>query len=84
MNVIPNEVSATELGKLPAGFNRSAESEGLFTLSQTCEGAEGHLKHMEERHLGLAPKCLMVERPKVRQRGRQRDREKSREEKSQM
>lgn len=70
VNVLPNKVLAMELIKLPARFNHCVElcSVGLDRVRSvpfiTVTGGF-YLKHMEERHLGLAPKCLVVKEKKL-------------------
>lgn len=71
MNVLPNKVLAKELIKLPEGLNRCwSKRETLCSWSGHRVRSTGliadaggfYLKHMEKRHLGLAPKCLVVKK----------------------
>lgn len=76
VDVLPNKVLAKELVKLPEGFNHCwSKRETLFSWvgrrvrsPSSITDAGGffyyYLKHMAERHLGLAPKCLAVKKKK--------------------
>lgn len=75
VNVLPNKVLAKELIKLPEGFNHCwSKRETLFSWAGhrvrstgfIADAGSFYLKHMEERHLGLAPKCLAVKKKKIR------------------
>lgn len=75
MNVLPNKVLAKELIKLPAGPNCcKSKRETLCSWSGHRVRSTGliagtggfYLKHMDERHLGLAPKCLVVKKKSIR------------------
>lgn len=72
-NVLPNKVLAKELIKMPEGFNHGySKREILFSWAGHRVRSMGfiinaggfNLKHMEERHLDLAPKCLVVKEKK--------------------
>lgn len=79
-DVLPNKVLVKELVKLPEGFNHCwSKRETLFSWAghrvrspSSITDAGGffffliYLKHMAERHLGLAPKCLAVKKKKIR------------------
>lgn len=78
-DVLPNKVLVKELVKLPEGFNHCwSKRETLFSWAghrvrspSSITDAGGffffliYLKHMAERHLGLAPKCLAVKKKKL-------------------
>jgi hypothetical protein len=70
VNVLPNKVLAKELVKLPSGFNHCIQHRSVWLVRRwrsihfITDAGDFYLKHMQERHLGLAPKCLVVKKEK--------------------